>query len=662
MPALMATASRPARTITSHVWRLFGFCSAAIAVLAMALFWQLEQLDATRAEAVKSRDIERKLRELGEDLLNAQNGQRGYLLTGDERYLEPYRARLGAAAQRMAALRASVRNPESLQALRRLEPLVADESAELDRTLALARAGHRDEALRRIDSGDDRQLMDQFNALSAQVIGIEMDLLQQRRQRIDASLADTALTLLVGAIAIVAALFLYTSRATRKLGPPVAALVERIESVAPRSAQVRPAATAHDEIERIATAFDDMVRRVEAADRERDEALRELRATLETLRLSQAELTQAKDDYRSFYEATPTMLHSVDANGRLISVSDLWLAKLGYRREDVLGRASSDFLAPESRERSRGVVLPGLFRRGRCDNVHFQLIRADGSLMDVLLSSVLQRDASGHALRSLSVMEDISETLERKAELKREHELRVELEQRAADLNSLLAERNEMLYVLAHEVRQPLNNASAVLQHAESTMKQRGEQMAAQRLQQAQGLLGDVLADIDNTLAVASLIAVAAPPELIDADIDTLVEIAVGDMALSDRGRVRVERRTMTRTASMDTGLMRLALRNLLSNALRYSPPGSPVTLGIADSDDPLALIFEVRDVGGGIAPDVLPRLFQRGARSARISRSSGHGLGLYIVRRVMEMHGGRAELMHSGPDGAVLRATLPQT
>jgi len=230
----MATASRPARTITSHVWRLFGFCSAAIAVLAMALFWQLEQLDTTRAEAVKSRDIERKLRELGEDLLNAQNGQRGYLLTGDERYLEPYRARLGAAAQRMAALRTSVRNPESLQALRRLEPLVADESAELDRTLALARAGHRDEALRRIDSGDDRQLMDQFNALSAQVIGIEMDLLQQRRQRIDASLADTALTLLVGAIAIVAALFLYTSRATRKLGPPVAALVERIESVAPR--------------------------------------------------------------------------------------------------------------------------------------------------------------------------------------------------------------------------------------------------------------------------------------------------------------------------------------------------------------------------------------------------------------------------------------------
>jgi PAS domain S-box-containing protein len=657
-----AGAARPARTITALVWRLFGACAAAIAVLAAALFWQLAGVEAIRGEAVKPRDIERKLRELGEDLLQAESAQRAYLLTGDGAYLGAYGSGIRSAGEVLSSLHASIVNPEARQVLARLDPVIAGRTAEMDRTIALARSGQREQAVRIVGGGDGKRLMDQFNALSGQIIGIEMQLVQERHQRIGTSLANAALTLILGTLAIVSALFLYTRRATRKLGPPVAALVARIESVAPRATPAAPPATARDEIERIGAAFDDMVERVEAAARERDQALQDLRRTLETLRISESELKQAKEDYRSFYEATPTMLHSIDAQGRMLSVSDLWLAKLGYRREDVLGRASSDFLAPESRERSRGVVLPALFRHGRCDNVHYQLVRADGSLMDVLLSSVLQRDASGHALRSLSVMEDISETLERKAELKREHDLRVELEQRAADLNSLLAERNEMLYVLAHEVRQPLNNASAVLQHAESTMQQRGEQAAAQRLQRAQSLLGDVLADIDNTLAVASLIAVAAPPELIDADIDTLVQIAVGDMAISDRGRVRIERRTMTRTASMDTGLMRLALRNLLANALRYSPPDSPVTLGIADSDDPLGLIFEVRDRGSGIAQDVLPRLFQRGARSARISRTSGHGLGLYIVRRVMEIHGGRAELVQSGPDGAVLRATLPQT
>ncbi len=158
----------------------------------------------------------------------------------------------------------------------------------------------------------------------------------------------------------------------------------------------------------------------------------------------------------------------------------------------------------------------------RCSNVHFQLIRADGSLLDVLLSAVLQRDPSGHVMRSLSVMEDISQTLADSTALKRKRELRLELEERAAELDALLSERNEMLYVLAHEVRQPMNNASAVLQNAASLLAERGQEREALRIGKAQQLMGRIL-------------------------------------------------------------------RNLLANALRYSPAGAAVTLTIADSDELLA-------------------------------------------------------------------------
>src|ERR1700749_270472 len=93
--------------------------------------------------------------------------------------------------------------------------------------------------------------------------------------------------------------------------------------------------------------------------------------------------------------STPAMLHSIDAKGRLISVSDNWLARLGYTREEVLGRPLSDFMTAASREHAIKNILPEFFRTGRCDNVEYQILRKDGGVIDVLISAVLHRDPSG---------------------------------------------------------------------------------------------------------------------------------------------------------------------------------------------------------------------------------------------------------------------------
>jgi signal transduction histidine kinase len=189
---------------------------------------------------------------------------------------------------------------------------------------------------------------------------------------------------------------------------------------------------------------------------------------------------------------------------------------------------------------------------------------------------------------------------------------------------------------------------------------------AAERLRRAEGVMRAVMSGVDNVLAVAALLGQgggerSTAPLVVDVDIDMLLAVAVGDMPLADRERVQIERVTGTRTASMDIGLLRLALRNLLANALRYSPPGSPVVLRVSDSDEPLALVLDVIDRGPGIQPDLLPRLFERGTRGRHPSGRASHGLGLYIVRRALELHGGRAELVGSGPDGTTMRLWIAQ-
>ncbi len=262
----------------------------------------------------------------------------------------------------------------------------------------------------------------------------------------------------------------------------------------------------------------------------------------------------------------------------------------------------------------------------------------------------------GQAMRMIGALQDVSERRARTAELRREQALRAELESQGREQARMLRERGEMLDVMAHEVRQPLNNASAAMQSAVAALKDVGEAVATPRLARAQNVLGQVMARIDNTLAVAALLARPGPIEREDTDIATLVAVAITDMSPADRDRVKVERETTARTVSMDMSLMRLALRNLLSNALKYSPPGSTVTLRLADSEQPLGLVMDVIDHGPGVEPQLQGRLFDRGTRGQGHAPGTGHGLGLYIVRRVMELHGGQVQLLSTGAQGTTMR------
>ena len=233
------------------------------------------------------------------------------------------------------------------------------------------------------------------------------------------------------------------------------------------------------------------------------------------------------------------------------------------------------------------------------------------------------------------------------------------LEQR----EQLLVERSELLTALAHEVRQPLNNASAALQSAEAVILRGNESPAAmaEGLRRASTVINHVSAAVDNTLADAVLLNSPEPLVLQDFDIDTLLQLVLADMPLDERSRVAIVRDSATRTAAMHFGLIRLALRNLLANALKYAPPASPVTLRIGDSDDPLALLIDVSDRGPGLPDSLLPNLFSRGARAVEAQHRQGHGLGLYLVRRIMELHGGSVSLLSTGARGSTFRLLIPQ-
>ena len=387
-------------------------------------------------------------------------------------------------------------------------------------------------------------------------------------------------------------------------------------------------------------------------------------ADITARREAELALQERNQQLRLLYEKTPAMLQSIDSHGLLSSVSDVWLMQLGYTREHVVGKPWTDFLNEPSRQHVREHALPLLWRHGRVDRVPCRWLRHDGRAIDALFSAICLEPARGAPQRALAVIEDVTEVLARTAELQREQALRSQIEGHANTLQGLLSERSEMLDVLAHEVRQPLHNASAALQSASALLAEQGQAAASMRLARAQDVIGNVQAGVDNILAGSLLLAVDAAPERADTDLDTLIALVVGDMPAHERGRVSVLRESRTRTAAIDLALTRLGLRNLIANALTHAR--KLVQLRLADSDAPLGVIIDVIDDGQGVDPLVLPRLFERGARSTRKppnGRTQGsHGLGLHIARRAIELQGGSVTLLSTGREGTVMRMLLSQT
>ena len=167
-------------------------------------------------------------------------------------------------------------------------------------------------------------------------------------------------------------------------------------------------------------------------------------------------LREGEQRYRRLYDGTPAMLHSIDAQGRLLSVSDFWLATLGYSRDEVLGRPSTDFLTPESRDYARSVILPRFAVEGTCLDIAYDFVCKDGRVVPTLLSATAERDAKGEVRRSLAVITDITER--KRAEEERE-KLQAQLSQ---------AQKMESVGRLAGGVAHDFNNMlQAILGNAE---------------------------------------------------------------------------------------------------------------------------------------------------------------------------------------------------
>jgi PAS domain S-box-containing protein len=135
---------------------------------------------------------------------------------------------------------------------------------------------------------------------------------------------------------------------------------------------------------------------------------RELFTAVETAlhrSMLERKLRQSETRYRTLYNTTPAMLHSVAPDGTIVSVNDFWLEKMEYRREEVLGRNITEFMSEESRIAARALDIRG----EKLSNIDYQFVTKFGERIDVLLSSMPDSEQDGAASNLSVVMQDVTE-------------------------------------------------------------------------------------------------------------------------------------------------------------------------------------------------------------------------------------------------------------
>lgn len=215
--------------------------------------------------------------------------------------------------------------------------------------------------------------------------------------------------------------------------------------------------------------------------------------------------------------------------------------------------------------------------------------------------------------------------------------LRKQAEVHAARLEALVQEKQSLLEVLTHEVRQPLNNAQAALQ--DFLMNRKGNHQDETSVGRLQIILDQIGLTLSNAIIGANLLERKAQSVLVPTDIGLVCQLACSDAGPDWEERIDLVAPNEPIVAPADPVLLRLALRNLLDNAPRHAPPDRKVTMAVQvdDATDQLTISVANWPVDSFAVDN---RLFDRGVRGA-VPIGEGKGLGLHIVREVALLHHG---------------------
>ena len=377
---------------------------------------------------------------------------------------------------------------------------------------------------------------------------------------------------------------------------------------------------------------------------------------------AEEQLREAEAKYRTLVEQIPAISY-VDVYDptytpdmyRTAYVSPQIETMIGYPPEEFTGSPELWYtlVHPDDRER----VLQAdehHYRSGRPLSEEYRVIAKNGRIVWILDEAAVVRDEQGEARFSQGILYDI--TSRKKAEEDLERALSIEREA-AERLRALDEMKNTFLHAVSHELRTPLSvvlGLAVTLEREEVKLPVEERKDLVRRLASNARKLDQLLSDL---LDLDRLDRGIMEPRRRPTDVAALVRRTVENSDILGTRPVRVSAQLVV--VSVDAPKVERIVENLLANAARHTPPGTTIWVGVAPQQD--GVLITIEDDGPGITENLRESIFEPFRQGPGTpSHSPGVGIGLSLVAKFAELHGGHAWVDDRPGGGASFKVFLP--
>ena len=369
-------------------------------------------------------------------------------------------------------------------------------------------------------------------------------------------------------------------------------------------------------------------------------------------------LRRSEADHRAIYERSPIGIARISGDGELLEANPALLRMLDHDEETMRVSAWPDLLHAYDQAASRNRTAPFLAGITDGSSVQVRAATGAGNWLWLQLTATSIPDSTGRAEHVLVLVEDVTAARETADKLADSLDAQRDAN---AKLEKLDRTKSEFLSIVSHEFRTALTGIQGfselirdgglepdevrayggyIFNDADRVNRLIGDMLDLDRMES--GRMAMRTADVDINEVLAEAISRAAPSAVtieFKSDLDPRLPIVAGDR---DR--------------------LIQVVSNLVNNSVKYSPDGGTVTLS-SRIDGRFALI-SVTDTGIGIPPDEIGHVFERfrRVRSGAAQSIPGTGLGLTIVKQIVEMHGGKIWVESAVGHGSSFHFTIPLT
>ena len=369
-------------------------------------------------------------------------------------------------------------------------------------------------------------------------------------------------------------------------------------------------------------------------------------------RVDDALLEESAED---LYEQAPCGYLSTLPDGTIVRVNDTFIEWTGASRDVLLaGTKFQTLLTIGSRIYYETHYAPLLRMQGFANEIALEVVRDDGRILPVLVNSRQKRDAAGTPLFNRITLFDSTD--------RRRYERELLLARRKAE--QVAKDKADLLAMLSHDIRNPLNALMGVVQLLERSELSDSQRRSVRLLKSSSENMLTLLTHVlELSKAESSSFALVEAPFSLHAVVDDVVS------AFEPAAR---EKHLIIRSAIADNvppGLVgdpvaiRQILSNLVGNAVKFTSSGS-VTVAVETRQagtDAVTLAVAVSDTGIGIAPDEIDRIFNEFTQASyeTAMRFGGTGLGLTITRRLLALYGSAVQVASVPGEGSTFSFTL---